>query len=69
MAKSGLKIGTPANGKTNITGTQLKKDMNVQASSQKRMAQASRLNLNTDSPRQRKFVMMIIDGASVKRYL
>jgi len=57
------------NGKTTITGSDLKRDMNRQASSQKMMAQATRLNLNTDSPRQRKFVMMNIDGVAVKRYL
>ncbi len=69
MAKSGLKINTPANGRNNVTASALRKDMNRQASSQKMMANAARLNLNTDSPRQRKFVMTIIDGASVKRYL
>jgi hypothetical protein len=70
MAKSGLKIGTPANGRNTITGAALRKDMNRQASSQHRMAQASSLNLSTHGDRNlRPFKMVNIGGTTVKRYL
>ena len=69
MAKSGLKNGTPANGKTNPSVSQLRKDMNVQASGQARMASASRLNLNTEGRGNRPFKMVMINGVSVKRFL
>ncbi len=70
MAKSGLKVNTPANGKTIITATALRKDMNRQAASQKMMAQASRLNLSTDNGnKNRPYKMVTIGGATVKRYL
>jgi hypothetical protein len=70
MAKSGLKIGTPANGRFNVTGNQLRKDMNRQASSQHRMAQASSLNLSTSGDRNlRPFKMVSIGGTTVKRYI
>jgi len=70
MAKSGLKVNTPANGKRIVTATALRKDMNRQASSQKMMAQASRLNLSTDNGNKgRPFRMITLNGATVKRYI
>ena len=70
MAKSGLKNNTPANGKRIVTGTALRKDMNIQASAQSRMAQGAKLKLSTDNGnKNRPFKMVMMNGATVKRYL
>jgi hypothetical protein len=69
MAKIGLRNGTPAQ-KTNATASDLIREMNSQSSSQKRMAQACRLNLAVDGNRNgRPFTMVNINGTTVKRYL
>ena len=70
MAKSGLRTNIPANGRTNVTATALRKDMNRQASSQKMMAHGSSLKLSTDSGnKNRPYRMVSLNGVTVKRYV
>jgi len=66
MAKTGLK-STHGFGSAKIND--IKTSMKRQASNQKSMAYGASLNLSVDSSRGRRYVVTIINGVSVKRFI
>jgi hypothetical protein len=71
MAKKGLKIGTPNNGRPedDVTAELVKMQMKAQSSAVKSAGFAASLNLNTSQPKKRKTEIIIIDGIECKRFI